>query len=172
MHPTLSRLALHVALAQGRDALHAGALLGSAGAWAVVGTKEAGKSTLLAACARAGIEVMTDDALFIDGDSCLAGPRCIDLRPAPDRLIAGTTPVRPATPRHRLTLARGGRGSRPRVPVPGWGHGPAPPGPGGPTGPPPAPPAPPPRLPTLGPDGPGGPAGAPALPPPEGGGRA
>ncbi len=105
VHPTLSRLALSVALAQGRDALHAGALLGSAGAWAVVGTKEAGKSTVLAACARAGIEVMTDDALFIDRDSCLAGPRCIDLRPAPDALIAGTTPVRPLTPRHRLTLA-------------------------------------------------------------------
>ena len=105
VHPVLARLTLQIALREGRDALHAGALLGSAGAWAVVGTKEAGKSTLLAACARAGIEVMTDDALFIDGDSCLAGPRCIDLRPAPASLIAGTTPVRPATPRHRLTLA-------------------------------------------------------------------
>ena len=105
VHPTLARLVLPVALAQGRDSLHAGALLGSAGAWAVVGTKQAGKSTLLAACARAGLQVLTDDALFIDGDLCLAGPRCIDLRPAPDRLTAGTTLVRPATPRHRLTLA-------------------------------------------------------------------
>ena len=42
---------------------------------------------------------------LLDGGSCLAGPRCIDLRPAAAGLLDGTTPVRPATPRPRLTLA-------------------------------------------------------------------
>jgi hypothetical protein len=105
VHPTLARLGWQLALSRGRDALHAGALLGAAGAWGVVGTKEAGKSTLLGACARAGLDVMSDDALFLDGGSCFAGPRCIDLRPGRADLLEGTTPVRPATPRHRLTLA-------------------------------------------------------------------
>jgi hypothetical protein len=126
IHPTLARLSLHVAFSRGRDALHAGALLGASGAWAVVGTKEAGKSTLLAACARAGVEVMCDDALFLDGDYCLAGPRCIDLRPAATGLLEGTTPVRSATPRHRLTLPPVAA----EAPLSGllfleWGQGPA-----------------------------------------------
>jgi hypothetical protein len=126
VHPTLARNCLEVALHRGWDALHAGALLGSGGAWAVVGVKEAGKSSLLAACARAGLDVMTDDALFLDGDTCFAGPRSIDLRPGPGWLLDGGVTVRPATPRQRLTLAPVAA----QAPLAGllfleWGEGPA-----------------------------------------------
>jgi hypothetical protein len=107
VHPGLAGIGLTMAVARGLDALHAGALAGPKGAWAVAGRKEAGKSTLLAACARAGIEVVADDALVVSGDRCFAGPRCVDVRPDVGSRFGATTPVRPETPRLRLTLPPG-----------------------------------------------------------------
>jgi hypothetical protein len=104
VHPLLGLLALGVAIDRGMDALHAGALVGDAGAWAIVGAKEAGKSSLLAACASAGIQVLTDDVLVLSGDRCLAGPRCVDLRPGSAERFGATEPVRSAEPRKRLQL--------------------------------------------------------------------
>jgi hypothetical protein len=107
VHPALSGIALAMALARGLDALHAGAVAGPEGAWAVAGPKEAGKSTLLAACAAAGLEVVADDALVIAGERCFAGPRCLDVRPEAGGRCGPATPVRPETPRLRLTLPPG-----------------------------------------------------------------
>jgi hypothetical protein len=104
VHPVLAVLALGVAVERGMDALHAGALTGADGAWAIVGTKEAGKSSLLAACAGAGLGVLTDDVLVLRGDRCLAGPRCIDLRPESAARFGATEAVRSAEPRKRIAL--------------------------------------------------------------------
>ena len=49
VHPLLGRVGSQLALAHGADAMHAGAVAGSEGAWAVIGPKGAGKSTLLRA---------------------------------------------------------------------------------------------------------------------------
>ncbi len=79
-HPYLAAAAAPFAGWLGRSALHAGAFLDRRGAWGVLGAKEDGKSTLLAALALAGIAVLTDDALVVEQGRAFAGPRCIDLR--------------------------------------------------------------------------------------------
>ena len=85
------------------DSLHAGAVLGPDGAWALVGTKEAGKSTLVGHFAALGAEVLTDDVLVLEGDRCLAGPRFVDLRPGAAERMRGTIAARGGT-RGRLPL--------------------------------------------------------------------
>jgi hypothetical protein len=51
-------------------------------AWAVVGEKEGGKSTLLASLAQRGLGVLSDDLLVLEERRVLHGPRLIDLREA------------------------------------------------------------------------------------------
>jgi hypothetical protein len=103
VHPLLGRAASHLALAGGADGMHAGAVAGPDGAWAVIGRKMAGKSTLLAALSRAGTPIVTDDVLVFARGVAMAGPRCIDLRPDVRRLGLGVA-VRPEDPRHRISL--------------------------------------------------------------------
>jgi hypothetical protein len=103
VHPLLGRVASHLALAHGADGMHAGAVAGSAGAWAVIGPKGAGKSTLLASLNDIGVPIVTDDVLVFRDGVVMAGPRCIDLRP--DAAGFGlTVAVRPSDPRNRLAL--------------------------------------------------------------------
>jgi len=103
VHPLLGRVASQVALANGGDAMHAGAVAGSAGAWAVIGPKGAGKSTLLASLNDIGVPIVTDDVLVFRDGAVMAGPRCIDLRPDAPRRGLGIA-VRPSDPRSRIAL--------------------------------------------------------------------
>lgn len=103
VHPVLGRIALRVTLARGWDAIHAGAIIGPGGAWAIVGAKERGKSSVLAACAEAGIGVLSDDVLIVADGQCLAGPRALDLRPGAAERYGPTVAVRGGT-RRRLAL--------------------------------------------------------------------
>jgi hypothetical protein len=88
VHPRLGMLgALYAQWQPGRMAFHAGAFVSGGRAWAVVGERHDGKSTLMAALALAGLPVIGDDTLVLDGMRCLPGARCVDLRPgAADRL--------------------------------------------------------------------------------------
>ncbi|MGP0036370.1 MAG: hypothetical protein ACLP4R_17625 [Solirubrobacteraceae bacterium] len=104
VHPLLGRVAAQFALAHGADAMHAGAVGGKTGAWAVIGPKGAGKSTLLASLNEIGIPIVTDDVVVFAGNSVMAGPRCIDLRPDAQRFGVGVL-VRPSDPRNRIALA-------------------------------------------------------------------
>lgn len=79
-HPGLAMLAAITNRWLGRDAFHAGAFLAGAGAWGVLGAKEAGKSTLLGYLAAKGAGIVCDDVLVIGDGHGLAGPRCVDLR--------------------------------------------------------------------------------------------
>jgi len=79
-HPYLSSTALLVAWWSGRRSFHAGAFVAGGGAWAVLGDKEQGKSSILAWLARRGYPVLCDDVLVIDQGQALSGPRCLDLR--------------------------------------------------------------------------------------------
>jgi hypothetical protein len=91
---------------RGLETLHAGAFVDDrGGAWAVLGDRGAGKSSLLAALAAAGRDVVADDLLVLDGGDCFAGPRCVDLRPdAVVELGLGTLPPVRSTERRRLVL--------------------------------------------------------------------
>jgi hypothetical protein len=104
VHPLLGRVLSQLALVRGGDAMHAGAVAGSAGAWVVIGAKMAGKSTLLAALSAAGTPIVTEDVLVFSGDSAMTGPRCIDLRPDAPCPGLGVA-VRPSDPRRRVPLA-------------------------------------------------------------------
>ena len=91
----------------GREGFHGGGIVVDGGVWAVLGDKTAGKSTTLAWLARAGVGVVSDDVLIVDGETVLAGPRSIDLREeAAERLGTGELIGRVgARDRWRVTLA-------------------------------------------------------------------
>ena len=99
VHPLLGRMLPLLAETRGIDALHGGLLLGADGGWAVIGAREAGKSSLLAQCHREGAHVLSDDIVVLEGTRCLAGPRCIDLREEPARTLGPGVPVRAGTKR-------------------------------------------------------------------------
>ena len=80
MHPYLAPAAAVIARWMGRESMHAGAFAAGGQALGVVGTREAGKSSTLAWLAQAGVDVLCDDMLIVDGDAPLVGP-AID-RPA------------------------------------------------------------------------------------------
>jgi hypothetical protein len=80
VHPYLAPVALISARWLGRESFHAGAFVADGGVWAMLGDKEAGKSTMLAWLDAHGRPVVCDDALILDGHTALAGPRTIDLR--------------------------------------------------------------------------------------------
>lgn len=79
-HPGLGGLATITNRWLGRDVFHAGAFLAGAGAWGVMGAKEAGKSTTLGYLAAKGVDIMCDDVLVVEDGHGFAGPRCVDLR--------------------------------------------------------------------------------------------
>lgn len=107
IHPTLWPAASVFARWHERETFHAGAIsFDGEGAWAILGERGAGKSSLLAAMARDGVEVLADDLLVVAGQRCFAGPRCIDLRKeaAAALGIASDTPLVRSTERRRLRL--------------------------------------------------------------------
>jgi hypothetical protein len=87
LHPYLAPVASVVAHWSGRESLHAAAIVVDGAAWALLGDRESGKSSTAAWLARAGVGVLCDDVLVLDGGSALAGPRVIDLREEPARLL-------------------------------------------------------------------------------------
>jgi hypothetical protein len=107
IHPWLTRIAVVFCHWLGRDMFHGGAFLKDGRAWAMLGTNQAGKSTLLGRLATSGHTVLSDDALVLDGTDVLAGPRCIDLRPAAAAALGvdRTAPGRTGRPRMRLDPA-------------------------------------------------------------------
>lgn len=114
VHPGLSPVATLFARWHGRGAFHAGGFVAGEHAWGVVGEREAGKTTLLAALAARDVPIVADDLLVTDSERVFAGPRCLDLR---DHLPDGlpTVPVRGGH-RQRLPLAT----VAPTVPFAGW----------------------------------------------------
>jgi hypothetical protein len=80
VHPYLAPVANVFARWDGRESLHGGAFAAGGGAWALLGDKEAGKSTTLAWLASNGAEVMADDIVVLDSGNVMTGPRCLDVR--------------------------------------------------------------------------------------------
>lgn len=98
VQPGVAHLALRALRPLGRVALHAAAILVDGAAWALLGTRMTGKSTLAYACHRAGVTVLTEDVLVLEGRRAFAGPRCLDLRIPVEGAELGRDG------RHRVTL--------------------------------------------------------------------
>jgi hypothetical protein len=91
LHPYLAPVAAVAAHRDGREGFHAGAVAVAGGAWAVLGDRSAGKSSLLALLGALGTPVIADDVVILDRErNALAGPRFVDLRAeASERLGEG-----------------------------------------------------------------------------------
>jgi hypothetical protein len=102
----------------GKPSFQAGAFELDGRAWGVLGGREMGKSSLLMCLHRAGVPVLSDDLLVINGGSVCAGPRCLDLRQtAAESFDAGEYLGQVGTrERWRVSLPP----VRPEVPLAGW----------------------------------------------------
>jgi hypothetical protein len=90
VHPYFASTSMVVNQWLGRMPFHAGAFVHAGRAWAVLGGREMGKSSLIMSLHQAGVTVLTDDLMVLDGETAYAGPRCLDLREsAADRFDAG-----------------------------------------------------------------------------------
>ena len=83
VHPYLAPAAAVVARWSGRESFHGGAFVVDGGVWALLGDREAGKSTTLAWLAANELPIVCDDMLIYEGGSTFAGPRALDLRQEP-----------------------------------------------------------------------------------------
>ena len=86
-HPYLAPIASVFADWSGYTVLHAGIVHIAGLAWGVVGAREAGKSTLMAGLALAGLPIGADDLMVIDGTNVFSGPRTLDLREGAARYL-------------------------------------------------------------------------------------
>jgi hypothetical protein len=80
VHPFLAPTASVFAYWHRRESLHAGGVALADRAWGLVGERLGGKSSLLAALALSGLDIVCDDVLVVDGREAFVGPRTIDLR--------------------------------------------------------------------------------------------
>jgi hypothetical protein len=80
-HPYLAPAAAVIGHWLGRESIHAGAVAMHGRVWALIGDREAGKSSTLGWLAARGTPVLCDDMLVVDGLKPLVGPRMVDLRP-------------------------------------------------------------------------------------------
>ncbi|QDY08303.1 hypothetical protein FJK98_15015 [Micromonospora sp. HM134] len=123
-HPYLAPVATVFNRWAGRETFHSGAFVHAGRAWAVVGPRTAGKSSLLAALAARDVPVVADDILVVDHTEVHAGPRCVDLRePVPGPAL----PTRTVRAGDRLRVALPPIAER--TPLGGWlflGWGPTP----------------------------------------------
>ena len=106
LHPFLTAAAVIFAWWDGRHAFHGGAFLDPAKrAWCLLGHRASGKSSTLARLSIAGLDVLSDDLIVIDGGDVLAGPRCVDLRPDAAAALGVAARASPVRGGERLRLA-------------------------------------------------------------------
>lgn len=125
-HPYLAPIAAVHSHWLGRAAFHAGAIVVAGEAWGVIGQREAGKSTLLAAVASEGGVVMADDLLVMEGSAVFCGPRTLDLREEAARWFGGTRALGMAGARERWRMDLGPAPLSAQLAgwiVPGWSEG-------------------------------------------------
>jgi hypothetical protein len=113
LHPVLTIPLSVLARWRGDVTLHAGAFETAAGAWAVLGEREAGKSTMLAALGRRGVPVVADDLLAIQDGAVWPGPNCVDLRPDAARRLDAARSIGEIGGRERFRLSTTSGSARP-----------------------------------------------------------
>ena len=118
VHPLLTvGISIH-ARWRGDVTLHAGGFETSSGAWGIMGSRQAGKSAMLAALAARGCPVVADDLLTIQDREVWAGPACVDLRPDSAGRFESVhyLGIVGGRPRFRMSTPPG----RPRLPLRGF----------------------------------------------------
>ncbi len=118
VHPFMASTAIVVARWNGWQCFHAGAFVLDRRAWVILGAKGAGKSSLLASIALAGIPVLTDDVLVVRHGWGLAGPRCVDLRTESAQRLGVGEPIGVVGQRERWRVPVGA--VQPEVALGGW----------------------------------------------------
>ena len=118
LHPHLAGVAAVWSHWCGYDGFHAGGFVAGGGVWGVLGDKGSGKSSTLAALARAGIPIVCDDVLVLGGGMAFAGPRSIDLRTDAARELGAGQPLGVIGERERWRVALGS--IQPELPFRGW----------------------------------------------------
>ena len=103
-HPYLAPIAAVHSHWLGRAAFHAGGIVVGDSVWGVIGEREAGKSTLLAAVHRIGGGIVADDLLVTEGETVFAGPRTLDLRQGAAEWLGQTRSLGVAGARERWRL--------------------------------------------------------------------
>jgi len=118
LHPHLAAVGAVWAHWSGHESFHAGAFLAGGAVWGVLGDKGSGKSSTLAALAGAGVPIVCDDVLVLDGLTALAGPRSIDLRADAARTLGIGEPLGVVGDRERWRVAL--EPIQPVLPIGGW----------------------------------------------------
>lgn len=114
VHPLLTTPMSILARWRGDLTLHASSFFANGRSWAVIGDREAGKSTMVATLGERGCPLVADDLLVLDGETVHAGPACVDLRPDVAARVEGARPLGTVggRPRHRLSTRQGPAESR------------------------------------------------------------
>jgi hypothetical protein len=118
VHPYLASTVAVVNWSLGRETFHAGAVIVGDVAWAILGDRQAGKSTALAWFHAHDMTVVTDDVLAVAGDLALGGPRCVDLRPEASVHFGTGRDLGIVGHRERMRIDL--RQCPPEVPLGGW----------------------------------------------------
>jgi len=105
VHPMATAPLAVLARWRGDATIHAGAFAAEDAAWALLGDREAGKSTTLGLLARAGHPVVADDLLAVHDGLVHAGPSCVDLRPDAAERLGSTRDLGVVGPRRRHRLS-------------------------------------------------------------------
>ena len=90
LHPYLALPAATASWWLGRQVLHGAAFAHRGQAWGILGDREAGKSSTLAALVHAGAAPLSDDLLVVEELTLFAGPAHIDLREDASRVLGGS----------------------------------------------------------------------------------
>lgn len=119
VHPFLTTIAVVFGWWDGRDTFHGGSFVDSSGrAWGLLGERTAGKSSTLAHLSLAGLVVLSDDLLVVEGGKALLGPRCVDLRHDAARALGVASRAVSVRAGERLRLAL--HEAPPAVELHGW----------------------------------------------------
>jgi hypothetical protein len=104
LHPLLAVGAAMHAHWGGSLALHGGVVGINARAWVLLGGERSGKTTLLAAMAARGYDVLADDLAVVTPDRVVySGPRCLDVRRSAAAVLAPESPSFPVR-HHRVRV--------------------------------------------------------------------
>jgi hypothetical protein len=118
VHPYLAPVGAVMAHWLGREGFHAGAIATANGAWALLGGRGTGKSTLLAWHGLNGIDVVSDDVLIVEEQTAFAGPRSVDLRADAATTLGAGEPLGVIGQRERWRVSLGPVAAE--LPLCGW----------------------------------------------------
>ena len=105
IHPWFTTISAVVAARRGRDTFHSGGVVVEGRVWALLGAKEAGKTSSCLALAHRGFASTGDDLVVVDGTHALTGSATFDLRETAAKHFGIGTLMELLPDRHRWRVA-------------------------------------------------------------------